>query len=141
MDRAPNSLEIKIERRIAATPQVAYAAWLDASVPGTPWNAAGKLVMDCKMDGLFYARMGDTPHYGRFTRIEPGRTLQHTWMSPYTEGQESLVSVSFAPDGHDTLMTLVHSGLPDSEHGRLHEKGWNMVIEKFPEQFSHNATN
>ena len=136
MDRAPSTLEFRIERRIAASPAVAYAAWLDAAVPGTPWNAAGKLVMDCQVDGLFYARMGETPHYGRFTRLEAGRAVQHTWMSPYTEGQESLVSVSFAADGKNTLMTLVHSGLPNNSNGMAHEKGWATVIDKVPEQFS-----
>ena len=136
MDRAPNSLEIRIERKIAATPEMAYAAWLDAGVPGTPWNAAtGQLVMDCKEDGLFYARMGETPHYGRFTKLEPGRALQHTWMSPYTEGHESLVSVTFAADGKDTLMTLVHSGLPNNSNGLAHDKGWNMMLPNFAGSF------
>ena len=139
MDRAPNTLEITIERRISAAPAAVYAAWLDAGVPGTPWSAAGKLVMDCKEDGLFYARMGETPHFGRFTRLEPGRTVQHSWMSPYTEGLESVVSVRFTADGNDTLMTLVHSGLPNTANGKLHEKGWNAVIEKFPAQFPRKA--
>jgi uncharacterized protein YndB with AHSA1/START domain len=131
MDRAPNDLEIRIERKIASSPEAAYAAWLDASVPGTPWNFAGKLVMDCKEDGLFYARMGETPHYGRFTRLEPGRAVQHTWISPPTMGYETLVSVTFAADGKDTLMTLVHSGLPNNSSGLGHEKGWNMIMQSF----------
>ena len=135
MDRAPNTLEIRIDRKISASPEAAYAAWLDASVPGTPWNFAAKLVMDCKEDGLFYARMGETPHFGRFTRLQPGHMLQHTWMSPYTEGQESLVSVTFTADGKDTLMTLVHSGLPNNSNGLAHEKGWNMMLPDFVGSF------
>jgi hypothetical protein len=32
-------------------------------------------------------------------------------------------------------MTLVHSGLPDHELARAHEKGWNYFLETFREQF------
>ncbi len=136
MDHARNSLEIRIERSIAATPEAAYAAWLDPKVPGTPWNAAAKAIYDAKVDGLFYLRMGETAHYGRFTRLAPGAEIQHTWMSPYTEGQESLVTVSFAKQGHDTLMTLVHTGLPDNERGLAHQKGWTFFMDGFPQHFA-----
>jgi uncharacterized protein YndB with AHSA1/START domain len=136
MDHAANSLEIRIERTIMASPDAAYSAWLDTKVPGTPWNVAAKLLMDAKEDGLFYARMNDTPHYGLFTRLAPGKEIQHTWMSPYTEGQESLVTVTFARKGSDTLMTLVHTGLPNNANGLAHQKGWTFFMDKFPQQFT-----
>lgn len=135
MDRAANSLEIRLERTITASPDAAYAAWLDPKVPGTPWNAAAKLVMTAAEDGLFFARMNDTPHYGMFTRLVPGKEIRHTWMSPYTEGQESHVTVTFAREGSDTLMTLVHTGLPNNANGLAHQKGWTFFMDKFPQQF------
>ncbi|PZF77866.1 SRPBCC domain-containing protein [Aestuariivirga litoralis] len=135
MDRAANSLDIRIERTIQATPQAAYAAWLDPEVPGTPWNAAVKLIMECKPDGLFYARMSDTPHYGRFIELAQGRLISHSWMSPYTEGQETLVTVSFIAQGHDTLMVLVHTGLPGNANGEAHREGWSYFMDRFPLQF------
>lgn len=139
MDRAPNTLEVRLERTIAAAPDKAYAAWLDPRVPGTPWNFAGKLVFDPKVDGLFYARMMETPHYGLFTRLKPGAEIQHTWMSPYTEGQESLVTVTFTATGNDTLMTLVHGGLPDNANGLAHQKGWTHFMDGFPQHFAPTA--
>jgi hypothetical protein len=33
-------------------------------------------------------------------------------------------------------MTLVHSGLPDTDGGRSHEKGWNYFLDMFPGQFT-----
>jgi hypothetical protein len=33
------------------------------------------------------------------------------------------------------LMTLVHSGLPDTDGGRSHEKGWHYFLDMFPAQF------
>jgi hypothetical protein len=31
-------------------------------------------------------------------------------------------------------MTLVHSGLPDTDGGRSHEKGWNFFVDGFQSQ-------
>jgi uncharacterized protein YndB with AHSA1/START domain len=139
MDRAPNTLTITLTRTIAASPEEAFEAWLSPAVPGTPWNAASKLILDAKVDGMFYSRMNDTPHYGRFIRLEHGREVQHTWMSPYTDGYESLVVVTFTKKGHDTEMRLEHSGLPESDRGRLHEKGWTFFMDSFPAQFAAQA--
>jgi hypothetical protein len=36
-------------------------------------------------------------------------------------------------------MTLVHSGLPDHDRGRGHEKGWNYFMEIFMGQFGNGA--
>jgi uncharacterized protein YndB with AHSA1/START domain len=139
MDRAATNLEIRIERTIQAAPEKAYDAWLDPGVPGTPWNAASKLILDSKLDGLFYTRMKDTPHYGRFTVLERGREIRHTWMSPYTEGQESVVTVTFTRAGNDTQMVLVHTGLPDNDNGQAHRKGWTFFMDSFPRHFAGGA--
>jgi uncharacterized protein YndB with AHSA1/START domain len=129
------TIEFKIERTIPTSPGDAFDGWLNPKIPGNPWNAADKLLLDPRVDGFFYWAVRGTPHYGRFTKIErPGR-IQHTWMSPNTLGQESTVAVTFEKKGKDTLMTLVHSGLPDTEGGRSHDKGWNYFLDIFPGQF------
>jgi uncharacterized protein YndB with AHSA1/START domain len=139
MDRAAGNLEIRIERTLQTSPDKAYDAWLDPKVPGTPWNAASKLVFDGRVDGLFYSRMKDTPHYGLFTVLERGREIRHTWMSPYTDGRESVVTVTFSEAGNDTLMVLVHTGLPDNDNGQAHRKGWTFFMDSFPRQFAPGA--
>jgi len=108
---------------------------LNPTVPGTPWNAADKFVLDPKVDGLFYWTMRGTAHYGRFTELQRPARLQHTWMSPNTSGLESKVTVTFTPQGKNTLMTLVHEGLPDTDGGRGHENGWRFFLGGFCEQF------
>jgi uncharacterized protein YndB with AHSA1/START domain len=129
------TIEFKIERTIPTSPGDAFDGWLNPKIPGNPWNAADKLLLDPKVDGFFYWAVRGTPHYGRFTKIErPGR-IQHTWMSPNTLGQESTVTVTFEKNGKDTRMTLVHSGLPDTDGGRSHDKGWNYFLDIFPGQF------
>jgi uncharacterized protein YndB with AHSA1/START domain len=96
-----------------------------------PWNMAEKFLLNPTVDGFFYWAVKGTPHYGRFTAVERPDRIQHTWMSPNTSGLESTVTVTFKGKGKDTLMTLVHSGLPDTDGGRSHEKGWNFFLDKF----------
>ena len=135
MNESKKTIEIKVERTISAPLVEVFDAWLDPKIPGNPWNAANKLLLNPEVDGLFYWSIRGTPHYGRFTEMErPGR-IQHTWMSPNTSGLESTVTVTFKKQGEDTLMTLVHSGLPDTDGGRGHENGWNYFLNIFPEQF------
>jgi hypothetical protein len=54
-----------------------------------------------------------------------------------TFGVES--TVTFEKKGQDTLMTLVHSVLPDAEVARSHEKGWNYFLGMFPDSFSKHS--
>ncbi len=135
MSTSTKTLEFKFERKIPAPLGEVFDAWLDPKIPGNPWNAAEKFVLDPKVDGLFYWRLKGTSHYGRFTEIERPDRIQHTWMSPNTLGQESMVTLTFRQQGDDTLMTLVHSELPDHELARGHEKGWNYFLGIFHEQF------
>jgi hypothetical protein len=60
-------------------------------------------------------------------------------MSPNTSGLESTVTVTFKKKGKDTVMTLVHSGLPDTDGGRSHEKGWNYFLDGFLSQLTKSS--
>lgn len=134
------TIEVTIERTIPAPPNEVFDAWLDPTVPGNPWNMADKLLLNPTVDGLFYWAIKGTSHYGRFTAVERGSRLQHTWMSPNTSGLESTVSVTFKAKGKDTLMTLVHAGLPDTDGGRSHEKGWNYFLDGFHSQLAKSGS-
>jgi uncharacterized protein YndB with AHSA1/START domain len=139
MNKSKKTIEVKVERTIPAPLPEVFDAWLNPKVPGNPWNMADKLILNPHVDGFFYWSVQGTPHYGRFTEVKrPGR-IQHTWMSPNTSGLESMVTVTFKKQAKDTLMTLVHSGLPDTEGGRSHDKGWNYFLGIFPKQFGAGA--
>jgi uncharacterized protein YndB with AHSA1/START domain len=136
MKRSKKTTEIKVERKIPASLGEVFDGWLDPKIPGNPWNAAEKFILDPRIDGLFYWTLKGTAHYGRFMEIEWPSRMQHTWVSPNTLGQESQVTLTFKKQGEDTLMTLVHSGLPDTEEARGHERGWNYFLGIFSEQFA-----
>jgi len=136
MSSETKTLEFKIERTIVASADEVFDAWLNPKIPGNPWNAAEKFILDAKVDGLFYWTLKGVSHYGRFIRFERPGTIQHTWMSPKTLGQESMVTVTFKQQAQNTLMTLVHSDLPDHELARGHEKGWTYFLDTYREQFA-----
>ena len=139
MKDSAKTLEFTIERTIPASPGEVFDGWLDAKIPGNPWNAAEKFILDAKVDGLFFWTLNGTSHYGRFTEFErPGR-IRHTWMSPKTLGVESVVTLTFREEGEGTVMTLVHSGLPDCEPAKGHEKGWGYFVGVFGEQFGNGS--
>ena len=134
MSKDAKTIEIKVERTIPAARHRVFDAWLDPKAPGTPWSMAEKLLLNAQVDGLFYWLVRGTPHYGRFTELERGARIQHTWMSPYTHGLESTVTVTFQDKAGATVMTLVHSGLPDDSDGRSHEGAWGGILDGFAQK-------
>ena len=136
------TIEVKLTRTIPASPDEVFDAWLDPKCPGTPWSQADKVLLDLKVDGLFFFRSvkqadgGGNPHYGRFTILDRPTKVQYTWMSPRTAGLESVVTVTFDGKGEDTLLTLRHENLPDDEGGRMHQAGWEYFLGRLVGAFS-----
>lgn len=128
----PKTTVLTLTRNIPASPAEVYDAWLDSKSPGSPWFGAKRVLMDVKVDGLFYHWLThegrDWTHYGRFVTLDrPGR-IEHTWVSEGTRGLESVVTLTFEPKGDQTLVTLRHAGVPDDDFGRMHGDGWGSVL-------------
>lgn len=136
MTNAPTkTLELRFERTIPAPPGEVFDAWLDPKIPGTPFHEHDKVIIDPKVDGLWYWLYKGHAHYGRFIDVDrPGR-IHHTWMSRSTLGEESLVTVTFQKKGEETLMTLLHSGLTNDAMVQAHEKGWSFLLGRFVDIF------
>jgi uncharacterized protein YndB with AHSA1/START domain len=135
MENSKRTLIFKFERTIPAPPGEVFDGWFDPKVCGNPWNAAEKFLLDPKVDGLFFWTLKGTSHYGRFIEFERPGLIQHTWVSPSTLGQETTVTLTFKKKAESTLMTLVHSGLPDCKPAKGHENGWNYFLGIFNDQF------
>ncbi len=129
------TIEFRFERTVPASPEEVFDGWLNAKIPGTTWHAAEKFILDPKVDGLFYWTKNGKGIYGRFTEFERPSRIKHTWVTPNTLGYESIVTVTFDKKGEGTLMTLVHSDLPDHELAKGHEQGWTYFLDLFPGQF------
>lgn len=63
------TLEFKFERTTLAPVAEVFDAWLNPKIPGNPWNAAEKFILDPKVDGLLLDPQWDLPlrpvHCGR----------------------------------------------------------------------------
>ena len=102
---------------------------------------SSKFILDPKVDGLFFWTLKGTAHYGRFIEIARPNRVHHTWGFPQHPGNrvDSHSTVTFQKQGEDTLMSLVHSGLPDTDEGRSHEKGWSYFLGISLEQFGRGS--
>jgi len=112
---------------------------MDPSSPGGPWFGAARLILNPVVDGLFYLAAkheGRTwPHYGRFVRLERPHEVEYTWVSEGTQGVESIVALTFTPQGDETHVTLRHSGVPVDEMGRRHQDNWTWVLSMLAKRF------
>lgn len=133
-----NLIDITVTRIIPAPPAEVFDVWIDPHSPGGPWFGAARLIINPVVDGLFYSAViheGKTwPHYGRFIAMERPRRVEHTWVSEGTRGLETIVTVTFEPQGEQTNISLTHSGVPDDEMGRRHKDGWTWVLSMLAER-------
>jgi uncharacterized protein YndB with AHSA1/START domain len=139
----PEQTTLTLTRVIPATPAEIYDVWLDTKSPGGPWFGSKRVILDARVDGLFYHSVShegrDWAHYGRFVALDRPRRIEHTWVSEGTRGLESVVTLSFEPQGGKTRVTLRHAGVPDDDFGRQHEEGWAFVLGAIEERFANRA--
>jgi uncharacterized protein YndB with AHSA1/START domain len=132
-------LDVTVSRTISGPPEDVFDAWLNPEVPGTIWNDCEQLILQPKVDGLFFHSVEHRDrlwaHYGRFIALERGRTIQHTWMSEATQGLESVVTITLKAAGEGTEFVLQHTGLPDDDMGRTHETGWTYITSQLAAHF------
>lgn len=134
-----NLTNLTVSGTIPARPEEVYDVWMDPKSPGGPWFGSHRVILNPLVDGLFYVAVqheGRTwPHYGRFQRLERPSCAEYTWVSEATKGVESVVTVTFEPEGESTKVTLRHTGVPDDEAGRRHEEGWGWVLSMLEQRF------
>ena len=128
----PKTTDLALSRTIPATADQVYDVWLDPKSPGGPWFGCERVILDPKVDGLFYHCVTHEgrawAHYGRFVALDRARRIEHTWVSEGTRGLESLLTITFEPKGAATLVTLKHTNVPDDDFGRQHGEGWAYVL-------------
>ena len=66
-------------------------------------------------------------HTGTYLVVEPPYRLVFTWISVYTGGAPSTVTVLLSPRGSDTHLTLSHRDLP-RDAAMSHRDGWGAIL-------------
>jgi uncharacterized protein YndB with AHSA1/START domain len=67
---------------------------------------------------------------GVYREVLPNEKLVFTWAWKSTPERESLVTVTFKPDGDGTLFTLMHEQFFDEDARDRHNGGWTGALEK-----------
>jgi len=122
---------LTVRRRIDAPADELFDAWLDPSAlaqwmrpPGIERTEAR---LDAREGGAFEIVMhtadGPVHHSGVYRRIERPHRLVFTWVSPFTDAHETLVSVEFRADRGSTEVVVTHERLP-AQWRADHEQGW-----------------
>jgi len=106
---------------IPATPQEVYRAWLDSEAHSEMTGG------DAVMSGEVGAEVSAWDGYitGSNLELVPGERIVQSWRtSEFTdEHGDSIVTVMLEPVDEGTLLTLIHSNVPD-EHTSYEEGGW-----------------
>jgi len=123
---------ITVRQWVPAPPKKVFDVWMDPKSPGSFWHGGHRVIYNPVVGGMFYVAVKHEgkiwPHFGRFLKVQRPRLAEYTWMSPATQGVESVVAVKFTPRKKGTLVTLKHSGLPADKMGRQHKDGWTWIL-------------
>ena len=121
---------LEYEMRIAASPETVFGYFTDPAKM-VQWMGT-EATLDPRPGGI--CRINPAGHAvmsGEFVEVDPPRRIVFTWgweMQLFsTPPQSTLVEVSLTPDGHGTLLHLVHRRL---EPGAVafHRAGWDHYL-------------
>ncbi|HEY4141472.1 MAG TPA: SRPBCC domain-containing protein [Pseudolabrys sp.] len=135
---------LTIKRRFNVAPEKVYAAWIDPEKMsrwlGPPNVIKVNTTTDVTIGGRYTIQMivpNDEHNVtGVYREIVPNRKLVFTWGWHSTPERESLVTVTFMPDGDGTLMTLHHEQFFDEAARDRHEQGWTVIIPRLDALFT-----
>jgi uncharacterized protein YndB with AHSA1/START domain len=128
---------LTVQRKIAASADDLFDAWLDAESLGSWMKPSGtretRAETDARVGGSFRIVMvtdeASLVHTGTYQEIDRPRRLVFTWSSPATQFRDSIVTVTFEPSSDDsTIVEIHHVGLPDEEARAGHNSGWSDAL-------------
>ncbi len=130
---------LTIKRRFNAAPAKVFAAWTDPEKVKR-WMGPGEVKVlsaegDARKGGRFnwvmQAPNGEKHDVsGTYREFVPNEKLVFTWAWISTPERESLVTLTFKPDGDGTLFTMLHEQFFDEAARDSHNGGWTSTMEK-----------
>lgn len=134
-----SQLSLSLTQQINAEPRRVFEAWLDPNIlckwigPRAWVESCETVVLEPQIGGRYQLRTqaravaGHEPCSGGvsgvYRRIDRYSRLSFTWLRE-GEVSESLVTITFAPSGKGTLVTLTHQGFTSEEARDQHQAGW-----------------
>lgn len=123
---------VEVSVRIAATPATVFGYFTDPERM-VRWQGV-RAQLDPRPGGDFLVDVtGRDIAIGRYVEVVPDERVVFTWgwegNSAVPPGSTT-VEITLRPDGDDTVVTLVHSGLPDGDAADGHETGWRHYLDR-----------
>lgn len=126
---------VTVERRIRAPRDTVFAYFTDPE-RYTRWMGYDA-DLDARPGGIYRVHVVEgSVARGEFVEVEPPERVVFTWGwegNPMVPPGSSRVEVTFRTDGDETLVRLVHSGLPDPAAMGLHREGWTLYLDHLVE--------
>jgi len=128
---------VAVSRRLAATPEQAFDAWLDPAIAGrflfaTPTGQMVRVEIDAREGGTFEfvdRRDGqDVLHKGRYLQLDRPRRLVFEFLVPQFSTDVTRVAVDIAPVADGAEVTLTHDGVL-VDYVAQTRQGWTMILE------------
>jgi uncharacterized protein YndB with AHSA1/START domain len=129
--------KVVIRRRLHATPEELFDAWMDAEGM-REWMCPGNILsvevrMEPRVGGSLLVIMRDADktyeHKGQFTVVERPSRLAFTWIAAATDMQPTLVTVEFLRINEvESELVLTHEKFPRKEPGDQYRSGWSQIM-------------
>jgi uncharacterized protein YndB with AHSA1/START domain len=130
------AVTVTVERRLDAPPERVFDAWLDPAQAGlwlfrTPDGMLARCEIDARVGGRFRIdeRRGRdlAEHHGEYVEIDRPRRLAFDFWTSFSD-ERTRVTVTIAPDGDGTLVTLRHEGVWADYEDRTRQ-GWATILD------------
>ncbi|MEA3047667.1 MAG: hypothetical protein QOJ53_1999 [Sphingomonadales bacterium] len=127
---------VTVERLLSAPPERVFDAWLDPAEAGrwlfrTPDGTLERCEIDPRVGGRFRIdeRRGAeiAEHHGEYVEIDRPRRLAFDFWTSFSE-ERTQVTVTIAPDGDGSLLTLTHDGVWADWEEKTRQ-GWAMILD------------
>lgn len=114
------AVEFVISEQFPVPTDELYFAWLDSDLHTK--MTGGKAEVSDQVGGEFTAWDGYIK--GKNQDLEPTNRILQSWRTSDfdEEDPDSLLEITFIPQGGETMVTIKHSELP--EHGMQYHQGW-----------------
>jgi uncharacterized protein YndB with AHSA1/START domain len=132
----------KVTHRFAASPERVYDAWLEPAKLRAWMSAALKemglsgdmkrVEVDARIGGTFFFSdmrdAGEARHWGTYRVLDRPRQIAFTWIVDASqEADPSVVTITIAPDGDGSFVTIEHAKIFASYVERV-EMGWSNML-------------
>jgi uncharacterized protein YndB with AHSA1/START domain len=125
-----------LERRIAASPEAVFDAWLDPEGLGqwlfrTPTGTLERVEIDPRIGGGFRVderrEDGVAEHHGEYVELDRPRRLAFDFWTSFS-AERTRVTIDIVPAEGGALLTLTHAGVRADYEDRTRQ-GWTMILD------------